>query len=55
MDKNNKPWDPKPWVSATGFRTAVQAWHPVHGLSQFRPRSPESLLARAKAFGADRG
>jgi hypothetical protein len=30
--------DPKPWVSSTGFRTAVQAAHPVHGLSTYSPR-----------------
>ena len=30
--------DPKPWISATGYRTAVQAAHPTHGLSEYRPR-----------------
>ena len=30
--------DPAPWVSPTGFRTAVQAWHSIHGKSTYRPR-----------------
>ena len=30
--------DPLPWVSETGYRTSVQAWHPIHGLSTYSPR-----------------
>jgi hypothetical protein len=30
--------DPRPWVSHSGFRTAVQAWHPIYGASSYRPR-----------------
>jgi hypothetical protein len=31
--------DPKPWVSATGFRSAIQAYTPRHGLSRCQPRA----------------
>lgn len=34
--------DPKPWVNVNGWRSAVQAWHPVWGLSSFAPRDSES-------------
>jgi hypothetical protein len=46
--------DPKPWVSTTGFRTAEQAWHPVHGLSRYRPR-PEYATPEPDVPEVDHG